>query len=66
MRNLSIVVRYTCCGKIETKYYSSDEPIKMKKKKKDKKQNKNYQLVRFLTLEFAPEEYLINNKFKLV
>lgn len=51
---------------IETKYYSSDEPIKMKKKKKDKKQIKNYQLVRFLTLEFAPEEYLINNKFKLV
>ena len=49
---------------IETKYYSSDEPIKIKKKKK--KQDKNYKLVQFLTLEFAPEEYLINNKFKLV
>lgn len=49
---------------VETKYYSSDEPIKIKKKKK--KQEKNYKLVQFLTLEFAPEEYLINNKFKLV
>ncbi len=51
---------------VDTKYYSSDEPIKMKKKKKGKKEEKNYKLVRFLTLEFAPEEYLINNKFKLV
>ena len=47
---------------VETKYYSSDEPIKIKKKKKKQERN----LVQFLTLEFAPEEYLINNKFKLV
>ena len=50
---------------IETKYYSSDEPIKIKKKNL-KTKKKNYSLVRFFTLEFAPEEYLINNKFKLV
>lgn len=50
---------------VETKYYSSKEPIKFKKKKKNK-QSKKYKLVKFFTLEFAPEEYLINNKFKLV
>jgi hypothetical protein len=47
---------------VDTKYYSSNEPIKIKKKKKKQERN----LVQFLTLEFAPEEYLINNKFKLV
>lgn len=49
---------------VETKYYSSQEPIKIKKKKKGKQ--KDNKLVKFITLEFAPEEYLINNKFKLV
>lgn len=51
---------------VDTKYYSSQEPIKFKKKKKDKQKNEKYKLVKFVTLEFAPEEYLINNKFKLV
>lgn len=50
---------------VETKYFSSDFPIKIKKKKGKQKVEK-YKLVKFMTLEFAPEEYLINNKFKLV
>lgn len=50
---------------VDTKYFSSDSPIKIKKKKGKQKVEK-YKLVKFMTLEFAPEEYLINNKFKLV
>ena len=51
---------------VDTKYFSSDSPIKIKKKKKGKQKEEKYKLVKFMTLEFAPEEYLINNKFKLV
>ena len=48
---------------IEEKYYSSDNPIKLKKVKLKKK---DYTLFRFFTLEFAKEDYLINNGFKLI
>ena len=50
---------------IEEKYYSSDKPITLKKKD-IKIKKKNYIIFRFLTLEFATENYLINNGFKLI
>jgi hypothetical protein len=50
---------------VEEKYYSSDKPISLKKKDK-KKVMKNYILQTFLDLEFAPENYLINNDYKIV
>ena len=50
---------------LEEKYYSTNKPLKIKPKNL-KVKKKNYTLFRYLTLEFAPEEYLINNKFKLV
>ena len=50
---------------IEEKYYSSNKPISLKKKDLKKKM-KGYNLVRFFELEYAPENYLINNGFKLI
>jgi hypothetical protein len=50
---------------LEEKYYSTNKPLKIKSKNL-KVKKKNYTLFRYLTLEFAPEEYLLNNKFKLV
>lgn len=51
----------------DTKYYTSNKPIKLKKKDlTTKKKGKTEYLVRFFTLEFAPEEYLINNGFKKI
>lgn len=50
---------------IETKYFESKDPIKISKNKL-KVKKKKYTLFRFLELKFAPEEYLKNNKFKLV
>lgn len=50
---------------VEEKYYSSNKPISLKKKDK-KKVMKNYILQTFLDLEFAPENYLINNDYKIV
>jgi hypothetical protein len=50
---------------LKTEYFSSSKPIKIKNKNL-KIKKKGYTLFRFMTLEFAPEEYLINNKFKLV
>jgi hypothetical protein len=46
------------------KYYSTDKPLKLKKKDytNRKKGAKEY-LVRYLTLEFAPEKWLINNNY---
>lgn len=50
---------------LDEKYYSSNKPITLKKKNQ-KLKKKNYIIYRFLTLEFAPEEYLINNGYKIV
>lgn len=48
----------------DTKYYSVKKPLKLKKKDftNRKKKDKEY-LVRYLTLEFAPEKWLINNNY---
>lgn len=46
--------------------YSSDKPITLKKKNLISVKRKNYSLHRFFELQFAPEEYLINNGFKIV
>lgn len=45
----------------DTQYYSSDKPIKFKKNKVKKK---NYTIYRFITLEFAPENWLLRNGYK--
>lgn len=50
---------------LEDKYYSSDKPITLKKKDR-KLKKKNYIIYRFFTLKFAPEEYLINNGYKII
>jgi len=50
---------------IEEKYYSSDKPISLKKKDL-KKKKEGYILFRFFELKYAPENYLINNGFKIV
>lgn len=50
---------------IEEKYYSSNKPISLKKKDIQSKK-KGYTLFRFFELEYAPENYLINNSFKIV
>lgn len=50
---------------IEEKYYSSNKPISLKKKDM-KKKGKSYTLIRFFDLEYAPENYLINNNYKIV
>ena len=50
---------------MEEKYISSSKPITIKKKNLSVKK-KNYSLRRFFELQFAPEEYLINNGFKIV
>lgn len=47
----------------EDKWYSSDNPIKIKKKDL-KLKKKNYTLHRFFQLECAPEEYLINQGYE--
>lgn len=50
---------------LEEKYYTSDEPIKLKKKDL-KLKKKNYILYRYFDLEFAPEEWLQINGYKLI
>lgn len=50
---------------MEEKYFSSSKLITIKKKNLSVKK-KNYSLRRFFELQFAPEEYLINNGFKIV
>lgn len=48
----------------ETHYYSSSKPIKLKKKDYiNRKKKSDEYFIRFFTLEFAPESYLINNGF---
>lgn len=50
---------------LEEKHYTSDEPIKFKKKDL-KLKKKNYILYRYFDLEFAPEEWLQTNGYKLI
>lgn len=50
---------------LEEKYYSSNKPLKLKKKD-IKLKKKEYILYRFFDLEFAPETWLINNGFKII
>lgn len=50
---------------VEAKYYSSDKPIKLKKSQ-IKIKKKDYTLYRFFNLKYAPEEYLINNNYKIL
>lgn len=48
----------------DTKYYSVKKPLKLKKKDLINRKKKDVEyLVRFLTLEFAPENWLINNNY---
>lgn len=47
------------------KYYASDKPIKLKKKN-TKIKGKGYTVFNFLELQFAPEEYLLQNGYKLI
>ena len=48
----------------EEKYNASDKPIKLKKKDLNNRKKKDSEyLVRFFTLEFAPEKWLINNNY---
>ena len=49
----------------DSKYYASNKPLALKKKDLVLKK-KGYTLRRFFILEYAPEEYLINNNFKLI
>lgn len=50
---------------IEEKYYSSNRPIKLKKKNLYLNK-KDYIIFRFFDLEFAPEEYLLQEGYKLI
>lgn len=50
---------------VEEKYYASTKPIKLKKNQLHCKKNK-YSLHRFFELKGAPEDYLINNGFKII
>ena len=50
---------------ITEKFYISTTPIKLKNIVNNYKK-KNYQIHRFIELESAPEEYLINQGYKLV
>ena len=50
---------------IEETYISSDKPIILKKNQKCIKKSK-YSIHRFLELQFAPEEWLISQSFKIV
>lgn len=50
---------------VEEKYYCSPKPLKIKKSDKYKK-FKDYKLVRWLELEWAPEYWLEKNGYKLI
>lgn len=48
----------------EEKYYSTNKPLKLKKKDFTNRKKKDTEyLVRYLTLEFAPEKWLIENNY---
>lgn len=51
---------------VDEKYYSSNKPIVLKKKNFIFVKRKNYSLHRFFELQFAPEDFLIENGFKIV
>lgn len=50
---------------VEEKYYSSDKPISLKKKDIQSKK-KEYTLFRFFELEYAPEQWLRQEGYKLI
>ena len=56
------------CGAalMEEKYYASDRPITLKKKNLISVKRKNYSLHRFFELQFAPEEWLLQQGYKLI
>lgn len=51
---------------MEEKYYASDKPIILKKKNLISVKRKNYSLHRFFELQFAPEEWLLQQGYKLI
>lgn len=51
---------------MEEKYYASDRPITLKKKNLISVKRKNYSLHRFFELQFAPEEWLLQQGYKLI
>ena len=51
---------------MEEKYYASDRPITLKKKNLISVKRKNYSLRRFFELQFAPEEWLLQQGYKLI
>jgi hypothetical protein len=46
---------------VDESYYSSDKPLKFKNNKLKKK---DHIMMRYIDLEYAPEEFLINNGYK--
>lgn len=64
----SSVYQIWSCGAalIEEKYYISDKPIILKKKNLISVKRKNYSLHRFFELKFAPEDYLLQEGYKLI
>lgn len=50
---------------MEEKYFSSSKPITIKKKNLSVKK-KNYSLRRFFELQFAPEEWLLQQGYNLI
>ena len=51
---------------IEEKYYTSYKPITLKKKNLVSVKRKNYSLHRFFELQFAPEEWLLQQGYNLI
>lgn len=51
---------------VDEKYYTSDKPITFKKKNLISVKRKNYSLHRFFELQFAPEEWLLQQGYKLI
>ena len=51
---------------MEEKYYASDRPITLKKKNLISVKRKNYSLHRFFELQFAPEEWLLQQGYKVI
>lgn len=51
---------------MEEKYYASNRPITLKKKNLISVKRKNYSLYRFFELQFAPEEWLLQQGYKLI
>ena len=50
------------CGLYDDTYYSSPRPLKFSKKSNILKRKK-YKFIRYITLEFAPQDYLESNGY---